>query len=204
MTKFDLSSLTKRGASAAVDWWRGAKSNPWFYRGLSVGALTLVLDQLSKHWILYGINLPERVAPCAKAAGHMCRQIALSPIFDLTYVENRAASFGIFSGVPGARYILTFIPLIIVGFLIGWLGRLNRWAAAIGCGFVMGGALGNLYDRVSYGFVVDFLDFSGLAFPWVFNVADMAVNVGVGFFLLDAWQTRNDVPGDQANNGASS
>ena len=56
---------------------------------------------------------------------------------------------------------------------------------------VLGGAMGNIIDRTIYGYVVDFLDFSGLHFPWVFNVADMAINVGVALLLLDAWQTRN-------------
>ena len=56
--------------------------------------------------------------------------------------------------------------------LLYWLGGLKRWIAASGIAFVAGGALGNLYDRLAYGYVVDFLDFSGLYFPWVFNIAD--------------------------------
>ena len=75
-----------------------------------------------------------------------------------------------------------------------WLGRLNRPVAVAGVSFIIGGALGNLYDRVSYGYVVDFFDFSGLGFPWVFNVADAAINIGVACLLLDAWQTRERKP----------
>ena len=59
---------------------------------------------------------------------------------------------------------------------------------------MIGGAVGNLYDRVAYGYVVDFLDFSGMYFPWVFNVADMGINLGVGLLLLDAWVNRDRSP----------
>ena len=71
--------------------------------------------------------------------------------------------------------------------LVVWLARLKRPLSAVAIAFIVGGALGNLIDRVAYGFVVDFLDFSGLHFPWVFNIADMAINVGVGLLLLEAF-----------------
>jgi signal peptidase II len=70
--------------------------------------------------------------------------------------------------------------------LVAWLARLNRPVAACGAALIIGGALGNLYDRIAYGHVVDFLDFSGLGFPWVFNIADTAINLGVACLLLDA------------------
>ena len=77
-----------------------------------------------------------------------------------------------------------FIPIAAV--MIAWLARLRRKFAAAGASLIIGGAVGNLYDRVSYGYVVDFLDFSGLMFPWVFNVADAAINVGFACLILDA------------------
>ncbi|MEE9328543.1 MAG: signal peptidase II, partial [Parvularculaceae bacterium] len=70
---------------------------------------------------------------------------------------------------------------------IYWLAKIRRKAAAFGVGFIIGGALGNTIDRIAYGWVVDFLDFSGLHFPYVFNVADMAVNLGVGLLIYDAF-----------------
>ena len=60
---------------------------------------------------------------------------------------------------------------------------------ALGLALILGGALGNLWDRVTLGHVVDFLDFSGLYFPWVFNVADASINIGIALLLFDAWRT---------------
>lgn len=163
----------------ARDWWADARKNPLFWRAGSAAVLIAVLDQLSKFWILHGIKLPER------------GKIELSGIFDLTYVQNYGASFGMLSG---ARWLLTALSVSIAVALLYWLGQLRRPVAATGVAFVVGGALGNLYDRLAYGYVVDFLDFSGLYFPWVFNVADASINVGIAFILLDAWQTRDKEP----------
>ena len=165
-----------------VQWSRDARANPLFIRGLIGAGAVVALDQASKLWILHGINLPVR------------GKIELSGIFDLTYVENTGASFGMLAGGLASRIFLSVLVTVVVIWLLGWLGRLTRPIAAAGVAIIIGGALGNLYDRIAYGFVVDFLDFSGLYFPWVFNVADAGVNVGVGLLLLDAWQTRDQKP----------
>lgn len=158
------------------EWWTAARRNKLFWRGLIGAAAIIVLDQASKFWIVHGLNLPE------------LGKIEISGIFDLSYVENRGASFGMLSGM---RWLLSVISIGVALALGAWLGRLTRPVAAAGVSFIIGGALGNLYDRLAYGFVVDFLDFSGLYFPWVFNVADTAINVGIAFLLLDAWLTRD-------------
>ncbi|WDI32553.1 signal peptidase II [Hyphococcus flavus] len=158
------------------EWWSAARGNKLFWRGLAGAALIIVLDQASKFWIVHGLDLPG------------VRKIEISGVFDLSYVENRGASFGMLSGM---RWLLSLISIGVALALTAWLGRLTRTIAATGVAFVIGGALGNLYDRLAYGYVIDFLDFSGLYFPWVFNVADMAINVGIAFLLLDAWQTRD-------------
>ncbi len=67
-------------------------------------------------------------------------------------------------------------------------------ATVVGAAFIIGGALGNMIDRVRLGYVVDFFDFSGLYFPWVFNVADICIDIGIGFLLLDAFLTRDKAP----------
>lgn len=168
-------------------WGVTAKTNPLFWKGLAGAGVIAIIDQLTKYWIVHQVNLPER------------GQIDLSRVFDLTYVENRGASFGMLAGGMGSRILLSTISFGVAVGLLAWLGGLRRPIAAIGVAFVVGGALGNLYDRVAYGYVVDFLDFSGLYFPWVFNVADSAINVGIAFLLLDAWQTR-DLPEAPASN----
>ena len=175
-------SLIKNFVPMARDWGAAARHNSLFYIGLGLAAITLLLDQATKYWIVHIVELPIK------------GKIELSAIFDLTFVRNFGASFGILSGFPGARIILSVVVVSVVTALVIWLGKLERRVAALGVGFIIGGALGNLYDRLTYGYVVDFLDFSGLYFPWVFNVADASINVGIACFLLDAWQTRERKP----------
>ena len=183
------------------DWRRAAVANRLFWRALLGAAAVIGVDQASKHWIVNGLKLPERVAPCALYPDLVCAQIDMGPIFDLTFVRNFGASFGMLAGGAASRVFLSLLSLTIAGFLIAWLGRLTRPVAATGVAFVVGGALGNLIDRVRYGYVVDFLDFSKLYFPWVFNVADVAINIGVAFLLLDAYLTRDRPPSTAPKSG---
>lgn len=171
----------------AKDWAGAARRNALFSRALIGAGLIALADQVTKYLIVNVVALPERYAPCAKAPERMCQQIALSPIFDLTYVENKGASFGMLAGGMGSRILLSLISISIAGALAVWLARVTKPLTAVAIAFIIGGALGNLYDRVAYGFVVDFLDFTGLYFPWVFNIADAAINVGVGLLILDAF-----------------
>lgn len=163
------------------EWRLAAKANPLFMPGVIGAILVALADQGSKAWIVHSVKLRE------------IRHIDLSPIFDLTWVQNYGASFGMLAGGLASRIFLSILSFSIACFLIGWLGRVDRKIAATGIAFIVGGALGNLYDRVAYGYVIDFLDFSGLWFPWVFNVADMAINVGIACLILDAFLTR-DIP----------
>lgn len=155
-------------------WWGSARASRLFWLALAGAAIIVALDQASKFWIVHVIDLPGR------------EKIELSGVFDLSYVENRGASFGMLHGM---RWLLSLISISVAAALIWWLGEVKRARAAIAIAFIVGGALGNLYDRLAYGYVVDFLDFSGLYFPWVFNVADAAINVGIAILLYDAWRT---------------
>ncbi len=160
--------------SKVAAWVADARANPLFACGLVAAAAVAILDQATKFWIVNIVDLP------------MKRRIEISPIFDLTYVQNRGASFGMLAGGMASRILLSTISIAIATMMVVWLGRLKRRFAAAGASLIIGGAIGNLYDRVSYGYVVDFLDFSGLMFPWVFNVADAAINVGFACLILDA------------------
>lgn len=157
-----------------ANWLAEARANPLFLYGLVGAASVAILDQASKFWIVNIIELPIK------------RRIEISPIFDLTYVQNRGASFGMLAGGLASRIVLSSISIAIAAIMVVWLGRLRRRFAAAGAALIIGGALGNLHDRVRYGFVVDFLDFSGMMFPWVFNVADTAINIGFACLILDA------------------
>ena len=155
-----------------------------------LAAVVVIADQLSKAWVLNGLHLAER------------GQIALLPIFRLTMVMNRGVSFGLLrADNPLGRWLLVGAALLVVAALVAWVRRADRPLFAIALGLVIGGALGNnLIDRARIGEVVDFLDFSGLDFPWVFNVADSAITVGVVLLLLDSLlpvKTSAAVPDDK-------
>ena len=113
--------------------------------------------------------------------------VDVTGFFNLVYVENRGISFGFFGGSEGfARWSLTALALAIVVGLAVWLWRAETRPLAIGIGLVMGGALGNVIDRVARGAVVDFLDFHAFDRHWpAFNVADSAIVVGVLVLLAD-------------------
>lgn len=167
-------------------WWQDAKRNRLFRRVLGIAFLSIVFDQITKLWILHGLNLPEKISPIGDGRvryGH----VDLSSIFDLTYVENRGVSFGLFAGGMVSRVLLSLLAIGVSLAVLHWAGRLKRRVAAVGAGLIVGGALGNAIDRIAYGYVVDFLDFSGLWFPWQFNFADVFINVGVACLAYDAF-----------------
>jgi signal peptidase II len=146
----------------------------WLAYAIAGGVI--VLDQLSKYWILHVVDLPAR------------GQIPVTGFFNLSMVWNRGVSFGLFRAeVDLARWGLALFSLVVAVALAVWVRRADRPLPAVALGLVIGGAIGNLVDRVRFGAVVDFLDFSGLWFPWVFNVADSAITVGVALLLLDSF-----------------
>jgi len=142
--------------------------------GLGLACLIVGADQLSKAWALAGIHLRE------------VGKIELSAVFDLTYVENIGVSFGLLkAGSDTARWLLVALSAGIATLFFSWLRQAPRPTTALALGAVIGGAVGNLIDRVRFGYVVDFLDFSGLYFPWVFNVADAAITLGAIGLVID-------------------
>lgn len=145
------------------------------YAAYGIAILVVVLDQLTKAWVLSGLDLRE-----------IGRIEVWSPVFNLTWVENRGVSFGLF-GDGSARWMLSLFSIVVAGVLGGWALKADRRLLVGAIGLVMGGAIGNVIDRIRFGFVVDFLDFSGTGvFPWVFNVADAAITVGVVLLILDS------------------
>jgi signal peptidase II len=149
----------------------------WGMLAYGVAALVVVLDQLSKYWILDVVRLQDR-AP-----------IQVLPVFQLTMVWNPGVSFGMLRADTSlGKWLLIAFALAIVVALILWARRITRPLLATAVGLMLGGALGNnLIDRVRFGAVADFLDFHGLFFPWVFNVADSAITIGVALLLLDSF-----------------
>jgi len=146
----------------------------WTAYGLA--ALIILVDQLSKYWILYVHDLPSRFS---------------TPVFgplSLTMVWNRGVSFGLFKADQDLmRWVLTLFSLGVAIALAVWARKAARPFLGIGLGLVIGGAVGNAIDRFRFGAVVDFIDVQRLGFfPWVFNIADSAITFGVVFLLLDS------------------
>lgn len=145
------------------------------FAAYGIALAAIVLDQLTKAWVMSGLDLRE-----------VGRVEVWPPIFNLSWVENRGVSFGLF-GDGSARWFLSVFSVVVAGVLAWWALKADRRLLVAAIGLVMGGAIGNVIDRIRFGFVVDFLDFSGTGFfPWVFNVADSAITVGVILLILDS------------------
>jgi signal peptidase II len=164
-----------------------------FRFGLIIAAIVFVLDQISKALVLG----PGRFSPdgCLEI-GYGCRFIELTPFFDLQMVWNRGISFGLLRASEDiARWSLVVMSFVISGVFIWWLRTVERKMTALALGLVIGGALGNVIDRIRFGAVADFLDFNGLWFPWVFNVADAAITVGAILLAFDMIFLTESEPG---------
>ncbi|MDE1148468.1 MAG: signal peptidase II [Azospirillaceae bacterium] len=142
--------------------------------GLVAAILILVADQASKVAIL--ARFPE--------AGD---GVTLFPFFNLVLVWNHGVSFGLFNkGGATGTVMLIVLALVITAAMAVWMRRASRLIEAVCAGMVIGGALGNVIDRLRLGAVVDFLDFHIAAWHWpAFNVADSGIVVGMLLLVVD-------------------
>jgi signal peptidase II len=168
------------------------------YLGYIVALLVFAADQLSK-WIVTGPLELQTV-----------RQIVLLPIFNLSWTENYGISLGLFNAESDTgRWVLVAVTSAIAIGVAYWIGREKERGDQLALGMVLGGALGNILDRVRFGYVVDFADLHFPGWPeqlcWsyandacrpflVFNVADAAISIGVVILLLRAFLMRNEAP----------
>jgi signal peptidase II len=160
---------------------------------LWLALIGLVIDQATKLYVLANFKLHESVN--------------VLPFFDFTYVQNKGAAFSFLSSAGGwQRWFFTIIAVSISGLLIYWLRGLHKSQKSLSIAYclVLSGALGNLIDRLSYGFVVDFLDVYYKTHHWpIFNVADMAICCGAFLIILDAFLNKEDNQKDKALNKGS-
>jgi signal peptidase II len=149
----------------------------WFWYAIAV--VVVLLDQLTKTAIMshfvYGDSL------------------SINAYFNVVRVHNAGAAFSFLSDAGGwQRWALSGLAALISAVMVVWIARLSsqKWLERLALALILGGALGNLWDRLTLGYVVDFLDFhwSARHFP-AFNVADSAITIGAVLMLIDAWCT---------------
>ena len=144
--------------------------------GYTTATAVFVADQLVKYWITVILDLRARI------------MVPVFPGFNLTWVENSGVSMGLLRAEGNlGRWLLVAVTLAIAGGVAVWITREANRIDAMALGLVLGGALGNIVDRVRYGYVVDFFDVYWRDHHfYVFNVADAAITVGVIVLLVRA------------------
>tara|TARA_R110002072_G_scaffold213690_2_gene370922 strand:+ start:434 stop:901 length:468 start_codon:yes stop_codon:yes gene_type:complete len=134
-----------------------------------VGFWVFLLDQVTKYIVLYPLDLQTRLSIDV-----------LPPLLNLRMAWNRGVNFGLFAGAD-MRWVLIGIAVVISALVIYWIRKekVGKWAY-VSAGLLLGGALGNVIDRIIYGAVADFLNMSccGLENPYAFNVADISIFAG--------------------------
>lgn len=152
------------------------------FAGLVVAIVVLAADQLSKAWILYGLDLPSRGV------------VRILPVLNFALVWNHGVTFGILAG-DNATILLIAIAAAAIVALAVWLWRATHLVTTLAIGAIIGGAIGNVISRLRYGAVVDFIDAHIGAWHWyVFNVADAAIVCGVTALIVEG-MVRRDNPG---------
>ena len=156
-------------------------------RWLWVSVLVVIADQATK----------------ALATAHLTfgEPVPLVPFVNLTLLHNTGAAFSFLSGAGGwQRWFFVGLALAVSGAILLWLRKLhlNQSLLAAALALVLGGALGNLWDRVSLGYVVDFIDLYYGHWHWpAFNVADTAITVGAALLILDSFRRHGDVVAEE-------
>lgn len=155
--------------------------HPWGW--FAIALVIVLLDQLTKHIAVSALYEGERVI--------------ITSFFNITLRYNTGAAFSMFADKGDlGRYSLMILSLVVSVALLVWIAKLSvkKWVEIVGLTLVLGGAVGNLYDRIVLGKVVDFIEVhwqSTHFFP-AFNIADSAICVGAAFLLFDAFFLSKD------------
>ena len=143
-------------------------------RALAIAGVVLAADRALKIWVVEGLDLGNRLfIP------------VVDPWLNLTMAWNEGINFGLFDFGAAGRWVLVALALAIVAALALWVRR-GGWVQARGVGAILGGALGNVWDRVRWGAVADFINVSccGIRNPFAFNVADAAIFGGAALLVI--------------------
>jgi signal peptidase II len=149
------------------------KAVPWFL----AAALVVAADRLTK-WLVLGWLRPGE-------------SYEVTGFFELVLVYNRGAAFSFLADAPGWQRPFFIAVALVVSGIVGWMlwRQPGKRLLCAGLALILGGALGNLWDRIALGAVVDFLDFHAYGWHWpAFNVADSAITVGAGLVIADGFR----------------
>jgi signal peptidase II len=150
-------------------------NNKLFLKGLVIAIISLVLDQAHKFYMLESYRIAE------------IGKVEVTSFLNFVMVWNRGISFGMFSGHDYSNYIFISVASIISVILLVWLKKTNIKIEAYGIGFVIGGAIGNLIDRMRFGAVADFFDFHVAGYHWpAFNIADSSIFIGACILIISS------------------
>jgi len=144
--------------------------------GMGVAALTVLVDQVNKAWMLYVYDI------AAKAP------VAITPVFDLILVWNQGISYGLLQQDSDfGRWALIVFAIVTSLALTVWLSQVTSKLVAASIGLIIGGAIGNAIDRIVHGAVADFFSFHAFGYQWyIFNIADVAIVAGVVGLLCES------------------
>jgi len=155
------------------------KTDSYIRFGLIIAFMVLLADQLNKYWTLHIYQLAEK------------GRVPVTPFLDLVLVWNKGISYGMFQQDGYGRYILIGLSVAISVGLIYWLRGVKYKSVAVALGMIIGGAIGNAIDRGVYGAVADFFLLHGFGYEWyVFNIADIAISLGVCLLLIETLRKR--------------
>ncbi len=150
---------------------------PPMLKWLWLSLAALILDQMTKLAIVDSMTLHQ--------------SIPVTSFFSLTYVHNTGAAFSLLSDAGGwQRWLFSGLAAVVSVVMVVWISRLQKHETllAVSLSLVLGGAIGNLFDRVAYGYVIDFLDVYYQDMHWpAFNIADSAICIGVFLMLLESF-----------------
>jgi len=161
-----------------------SKNTQFLIKITMIVVVIFFLDQWTKNWIIENLSLYEK--------------ITISNFFNLTHQQNTGAAFSLLAEAGGwQRWFLSIVAMIVSGYIAYWLYELKnstQWFLIYGLSLVLGGALGNVFDRIRLGYVTDFLQVFIGSWPFPsFNIADAAITIGAIFIIIDAIiETRSD------------
>jgi signal peptidase II len=149
-------------------------------RFLWISTIIFMFDQWTKYAIVDSMRLYE--------------SIQITSFFNLTYVHNYGAAFSFLYDAGGWQvYFLSTVALLVSAFILWWLRQATKeqLLLPVAFSFILGGALGNVFDRIMHGYVIDFLDFYYGTYHWpAFNVADSAIFIGAALLIIDMFKNK--------------